>query len=166
MTYGRLVPDADGASLLFERFLPHPRARVWAALTDPEQRAAWFFAGVLEPRVGGRVDLEDSGPGVHGQVVAVEPEVLLTFTWDSEDGPDSSVSFALSDAPGGTVLRFTHRIDDRCRPENLLPGWHAIFDDLGPYLDDGQVVEHPGRHAQLLADYAQRAGGVPGSAPA
>lgn len=154
MTDGNVIRDDTGTRLVFERSLPHSRARIWQAITDPEQRAQWFFAGTLEPVVGGRVDLEDHGPGITGEVTAVENEALLAFTWSSIDGPTSSVRFELSeDHRGGTRLVFTHFVNDDCRPLNLLPGWHAIFDDLERYLHSGWVSEQPGRHDRLHEHY-------------
>lgn len=154
MTDGTLIDDENGKRLVFERHLPHSRRQVWQALVDPEQRATWFFAGTLDPVTGGRVDLEDQGPGIAGHVTAVEDETLLSFTWDSIDGPNSTVSFQLSDAGNGsTRLVFTHYANDECRPGNLLPGWHAILDDLGQYLAAHAVPEQPERHAQLRAHY-------------
>lgn len=38
----------------FVRDYPHPQARVWAALTEPEQLGAWFWPCLsFEPRLGG-----------------------------------------------------------------------------------------------------------------
>ena len=56
------VPD----SIERELILPAPPARVWAALTQPDQLSAWF---------GARASI-DLRPG--GEVV---------FAWDSPDGP-------------------------------------------------------------------------------
>ncbi|ADB33243.1 Activator of Hsp90 ATPase 1 family protein [Kribbella flavida DSM 17836] len=154
MTDGTLIDDENGKRLVFERHLPHSRTRVWQALVNPEQRAKWFFAGTLDPVADGRVDLKDHGQGITGRVTAVENETLLSFTWNSVDGPNSTVSFQLSDAGNGsTHLVFTHCVNDDCRPMNLLPGWHAIFDDLGLYLEADTVAEQTGRHARLREHY-------------
>ncbi|HWF77886.1 MAG TPA: hypothetical protein VN694_12000 [Caulobacteraceae bacterium] len=44
----------------FERRLPGPIEKVWAHLTQPGELPGWYGAGsVIEPRVGGRVELND-----------------------------------------------------------------------------------------------------------
>ena len=44
--------------LRLERVLPGPIERVWAYLTESEKREKWLSAGLMELRVGGRVDLK------------------------------------------------------------------------------------------------------------
>jgi Activator of Hsp90 ATPase homolog 1-like protein len=36
------VGGTDEVTLRFVRYLPHPPAKVWRALTEPEHLAAWF----------------------------------------------------------------------------------------------------------------------------
>lgn len=150
---GCLVGDESGRRLVFERRLAHPRAYVWRAIVDPVRRAKWFFPGTLEPALGGRVALVDSGRGITGTVTEIQPGELLGFTWDSVDGPDSAVRFELSDLGSGCRLTFTHILNDSCREENLMPGWHAIFDDLAVEVSGADPVPVDGRHAQLRNHY-------------
>jgi hypothetical protein len=61
----------------------------------------------------------------------------------------------LEDRLSGCRLTFTHEIDDTCRPENLLPGWHGIFEDL-PYVLDGEPrPSEPGRFRTHRDRYLQ-----------
>jgi uncharacterized protein YndB with AHSA1/START domain len=48
-----LAPDV----VRFERLLPGPIERVWEYLVDSEKRGQWLASGVLEPRVGGTIEL-------------------------------------------------------------------------------------------------------------
>lgn len=153
MNEGTLISDANGTRLVFERLLLHPRATVWQAIADPDRRGRWFSSGTLDLTAGGRVDLHDSGPGITGTVTRVRPEELLEFFWSSQDGPDSSVRFELSDVPEGTKLVFTHHVTHGCNLANLLPGWHCIFDDLPQYLDSGTVHDSPDRFTSLKTRY-------------
>ena len=41
-----------------ERILPGPIERVWDYLVDGEKRGEWLCSGEMEPRVGGKVELE------------------------------------------------------------------------------------------------------------
>lgn len=151
---GTITKTADGLSLLFERRLEHPVEEVWDALVDPRRRALWFFAGTLEPRIDGVVDLVDSGPGVTGRVIRAEAPQLLEMTWSSEDAPKSTVRFELTEDGGGCRLVFVHEVDRSARPGRLLPGWHCIFDDLAAVLDDTDGDDDPGRFGRHLARYA------------
>lgn len=132
MNDGIMTRTPNGTALVFTRELAHPAERVWEVLTRPDERAAWFFAGTLELAVGGVVDLTDSAHGITGTVTAVEAGRLLEFTWSSKDAPRSTVRFELEDGIDSCRLTFTHEIDETCNPENLMTGWHSIFEDL-PY---------------------------------
>ena len=48
----------DASTVRFERVLPGPIERVWEFLTDPVQRGKWFAGGPMEPRVGGKLELQ------------------------------------------------------------------------------------------------------------
>ena len=148
--------EGGGYLLQFKRRLEREVERVWAAILDPEQRAVWFFGGRLDPVVGGVVQLQDSGHGITGEVVEIEPPRLLELTWRSIDSPIGVVRFELHEDGPTTVLRFSHIVDATAHAENLLPGWHCIFDDLPLFLAGQAVDEVPGRFAALKAAYVAR----------
>lgn len=102
--------------------LPSPRARVWRALTSPEELGAWFgvnLAGVtIAP--GAHVTGHFTIPGYEHVVFDVIIEEMVAerrFTWrwhphaidpavDYSAEPRTLVAFTLEDAPdGGTRLR-------------------------------------------------------------
>lgn len=95
-----------------DRTYPHPRERVWRALTDPELLARWLMPNDFEPRVGHRFTFRtDPGPGfdgvVHCEVTEIEEPRLVAFTWVG--GPlDTRVRFTLEEVPGGTRLQVEH----------------------------------------------------------
>lgn len=154
MTFGTLTTHGETQIITFDRTLPHPRSAVWSAITDPDKRAEWFFAGTLPLTPGEGVDLVDSESGVTGVVRDVAEGELLEFTWVSHDGPDSIVRFELSDtANGDTRLVFTHTVTTG-NVENLMPGWHRILlDDLPEFLQTGKVSAKPGRWAELREEH-------------
>jgi uncharacterized protein YndB with AHSA1/START domain len=97
--------------------MPVSPERLWEALTDPDQIAAWF---------GGRVDWEldeggpvqfrgDDGSERSGRIQAVRPGRHLRFTWwptgGSEGGPEgaSEVSYVLQPDGDGTRLTVQER---------------------------------------------------------
>ena len=153
---GTINHTVDGYELRFERSLNHPVDIVWAAITEPERRAAWFFSGTIELIEGGAVDLQDSAHGITGVVTAIEAPTLLEFTWSSLDAPTSTVRFELEGSEAGCVLRFTHTVDRTAHPENLMPGWHCIFEDLPLHLEGNPVANVPGRFQAHKERYRAR----------
>lgn len=100
-------------------FLRAPRARVWRAITTPEEFNSWFgvnLEGAFAPgaRVSGRITI----PGYEHvnmeiTIERVEPERLFSYRWhpyaiepgvDYSDEPTTLVEFRLDEAPGGTKL--------------------------------------------------------------
>ena len=151
---GSLTRVDGGYEVRFVRSLTHPVDVVWSALTDPDERSRWFFGGILELAVGGRVLLDDSDDGITGTVTAIEPPRLLEFTWSSLDAPTSTARFELGErGEDGCLLTFVHAVDHTARPENLLPGWHCVFDFLPIHLDGGSVTDVPDRFAALKRHY-------------
>ncbi|HEX6683365.1 MAG TPA: SRPBCC family protein [Candidatus Limnocylindrales bacterium] len=144
----------QGFELRFERLLYHPVDKVWAALTEPERRAEWFFAGRLDLRPEGTVDLADAVHGITGKVLAIEPPWLLEFSWVSGDSPEESVvRFELSKANQGCSLVFTHTVPASANRMSLAAGWHCHLDAL-PLALNGEQTEWPeGKWRQQLEHY-------------
>ena len=138
----------------FERLLPGPIERVWAYLKEPEKRARWLAGGVMELRVGGRVELRfwhaDLSPiaaptperfaasaeanEVQGTVTACDPPHRLAFTWGEGGDRWSEVTFELEAVGDGVRLTVTHRRlgDEPAVWANVAGGWHthlAILED-------------------------------------
>ena len=161
--------EADGrAALRFERRLRHPVARVWRALTEPEELAHWFPSAVtVDLRLGGAMAFELAGhdlPPMSGEVVELDPPHRLAFLWGEE-----LLRFELEPADGGaaTLLRFTHLLTERDTAARNAAGWHVCFDRLEDHLG-GAVAGAPGgeptREWSALYD-AYREQGVPAGAP-
>ncbi len=96
-----------------ERTYPHAPARVWRALTDPEQLARWLMPNDFEPRVGHRFTFTtEPGPGFDGivrcEVLELTEERTLSLSW--RGGPlDTVVTFTLEPVgEGSTRLRVEH----------------------------------------------------------
>jgi uncharacterized protein YndB with AHSA1/START domain len=73
----------------FERTFAHPVQAVWAAVTDPDALEQWFpttvWWGQLRP--GAPIEFRfptDRYPPMSGEVIAVEPERRLVFTWGED----------------------------------------------------------------------------------
>ncbi len=129
--HGKIVATEVGYRLAFTRDLAASAERVWRMLTDPADRATWLFDGIIEPRVGGVVDLFDSYHHITGRVTAWDPPNLLALTWSSPDAPQGEVRFELTDlTPETCRLRLVHSTGCDARPRSLAAGWHALLDRL------------------------------------
>jgi uncharacterized protein YndB with AHSA1/START domain len=110
-------PKIESQSLSVEVELPHPPAKVWRALTEPQLLEAWLMASDLQPAVGRRFTFkQEPMPGWDGivscEVLELEPHRRLRYSWKSGSGPsglDTVVTWTLTPTPaGGTRLVLEH----------------------------------------------------------
>ena len=126
-----------------------PAARIFAALTDPEQRKAWwgiegrFQATQVESdlRIGGKWRMRGTGFGksftISGEYRTIEPPHVLAFTWlpDWQLGPiETLVRFDLAEKDGLTVVRLTH---SSLTPDGLQAhqGWPQLLARLRGHVE-------------------------------
>jgi uncharacterized protein YndB with AHSA1/START domain len=130
------------ASIEVDEFLPHPPAKVWAALTDREQLAAWLMPDEFEPTVGHRFTFDT---GIWGttdcEVLEVEVGELLRYSWRNGE-LDTEVTWRLVAEGHGTRLLVEHRGLDLDRPlqrfahDGMTGGWRSsVLDGLATHLD-------------------------------
>lgn len=115
-----------------------PAERVFRALTDPEQRVAWwgvegkFRATHMESdlRPGGAWRMRGTAQGkpftLSGEYRAVERPRLLEFTWvddHMQDAPPTLVRFDLEEKQGATTVRLTHSGFTSEHARNRYQGW-------------------------------------------
>jgi uncharacterized protein YndB with AHSA1/START domain len=139
---GTLTIEGDSATLRFERRLPHPIEAVWAALTEPAQRAAWFGPTRIEGRPGGRIELEAQGPPaspaqrrISGRILVWDPPRVLEHEWRQPLVGAGVVRYELVPDGDATRLTFTHRGLPVGPARGLAPGTHAYLDRLRAHLD-------------------------------
>lgn len=136
-------------SLTLVRRIKAPPARVWAAITQPDQMLKWWgpdagptLSVVADVRPGGRFSVafrllngdEHNPTGLYQEVV---PEERLAFTWDLPDArePPSLVTFQLEPFEGGTILTLTHeRLPDAESLASHEAGWNGLLDKLPIFL--------------------------------
>ncbi len=102
--------STETRSVVVERELPHPPAKVWRALTQPHLIEEWLMKNAFEPVVGHRFVLRAEWGVVECQVLAVEPNKSLSYTWDAgREGAatdlKSVVTWTLTPTRTGTHLR-------------------------------------------------------------
>jgi uncharacterized protein YndB with AHSA1/START domain len=125
--------------------------RIFAALTDPDQRVKWwgaegrFQATHMESdlRPGGKWMMQGNGIGakpfkVSGEYRQIEPPRMLVFTWLpdwQEDLAESVVRIELEEKNGVTTVRLTH---SGLRSETSRishKGWPQILTWLRAYVE-------------------------------
>jgi uncharacterized protein YndB with AHSA1/START domain len=132
-----------------ELILPASLQRVWAALTEADQLAAWFGAQALvDLRPGGLVSFVWDQPGAHvtnsGVIEVVEPPRRFVWRWRTgpEGEPMTRVEFTLEEHPQGTRLRVVESgfasVPPERREQNMV-GWQHELRDLEDYI--GAVLD-------------------------
>ena len=143
MTDGTLERRDERHVIRFERRLGHPIERVWSALTDPDEIAAWLALAELDLREGGRMmlrwqntDDEGNTSVARGTVSALEPPRLLEFDTDIH----GRLRWELEPDGSGTALTFTAEVELPADYETeVIAGWHIHLDHLEEVLDGGTI---------------------------
>ncbi|MDQ0993639.1 SRPBCC domain-containing protein [Streptomyces sp. V3I7] len=132
----------ENNTITSEKFLPHPPAAVWRALTDPTLHARWWAAGDVKPVVGHRFALDMGNFGSQPcEVTAVEDERLLSYRF-AEGSLDTTITWTLTPEGEGTRLVLTHAGFDLDSPmgrqayEGMGRGWPQVLNRLGAVLDE------------------------------
>ena len=101
------VTSTQTRSVVVEREIAHPPERIWRALTQPHLIEEWLMKNDFKPVVGQRFDLRADWGSVSCQVLAVEPDKTLSYTWAAM-GLESVVTWTLTATRAGTHLRMEH----------------------------------------------------------
>lgn len=133
--FGVLEQGNGEITLRFVRRLPHPPAKVWRALTEPEHLATWFPTSVEGELAAGstlRFGFKQmQAPPFDGTMLAFDPPTLMELIWG-----DERLRFELAPATGGTLLTFTASFAELGRAARDGAGWHVCLDLLGCDLAD------------------------------
>ncbi len=144
--------SSDKLSLEIKRFINAPRARVYAAWTDPAQLKEWWgpesvrtrnFAA--DVRVGGKyrwdlINQEDEEMSVFGEYRELVPGKKIVFTWKWDDDDvwerhNSIVTVELSDRDGGTELILRHeKLPSEESRDRHNEGWNSVLDRLEKFF--------------------------------
>ena len=123
-------------SVVVEREIPYPPEKVWRALTQPHLIEEWLMKNDFKPVVDHRFKLSAEWGVVDGQVLAVEPNKTLSYTWGSY-GVATVVTWTLTQTRTGTHLRMEQkgfRPDQQQAYQGAQGGWPRFFAKLEQVL--------------------------------
>ena len=158
---GSVYATEDGrVAVRFVRLFGHPPEKVWRAITDPEQLAAWFpavvdlsraageelFFGVTDEqrRRYGMADDPEAKP--NGRMLRNEPPNVLEYEWLGE-----ILSWEIVGTADGSRLVFTNVLSDRDAAGPAAAGWEAGLEVVAAQLDGTTITWDPFTRAEHLA---------------
>jgi len=123
-------------SVVVEREIPYPPEKIWRALTQPQLIEEWLMKNDFKPIVDHRFNLRADWGAVDCQVLAIEPNRTLSYTWAAY-GLESVVTWTLTAAGTGTHLRMEQsgfRPDQKQAYQGAKGGWQRFFAALEQVL--------------------------------
>ena len=128
-------PLPETRSVVVEREIPFPPEKIWRALTQPHLIEEWLMKNDFKAVVGHRFDLRADWGAVDCQVVEVEPNKTLSYTWnvtrdDAANDLKSVVTWTLTQTSTGTRLRMEQsgfRPDQPRYYGGAKAGWPRFF---------------------------------------
>src|SRR5690606_37963406 len=122
--------------VVVERELPFPAEKIWRALTQPHLIAEWLMKTDFAPTVGHAFGFEAEWGSVACQVLAVEQDRKLAYSWGAH-GLESVVTWTLTPTGAGTRLRMEQagfRRDQEQAYRGATAGWPRFFANLEEVL--------------------------------
>lgn len=125
-------PASETLSVVVEREMPFPPEKIWRALTQPHLIEAWLMKTDFQPVMDHRFSLRGDWGAVDSQVLALEPNKTLSYTWAAM-GLESVVTWTLTPTRTGTHLRMEQagfRPDQQQAYQGAKYGWQKFFANL------------------------------------
>jgi uncharacterized protein YndB with AHSA1/START domain len=122
------LQESDGLhTVTLVRELPHPRATVWDALTNPLHLQEWapFLSDRNLASLGRATLTMIEGGAVEAlasTVTRAEPPSVLEYTWGED-----VLLWELEATPAGTRLTLRHSMKDRSFLAGVSAGWHICL---------------------------------------
>jgi uncharacterized protein YndB with AHSA1/START domain len=119
-------------SVVVEREISYPPEKIWRALTQPHLIEEWLMKTDFKPVMDHRFNFRSDWGAVDCQVLAIEPNKTLSYTWDAL-GLGSVVTWTLTPTRTGTHLRMEQsgfRPDQEQAYQGAKYGWQKFFAGL------------------------------------
>ena len=132
-----MTPNAsETRTVVIEREMAFPPEKLWRALTQPHLIEEWLMKNDFKPVVDHRFNLRADWGAVECQVLEVEPNKTLSYTWDAL-GLESVVTWTLTPTSAGTHLRMEQsgfRPDQQQAYQGAKAGWPRFWANLEQVL--------------------------------
>jgi uncharacterized protein YndB with AHSA1/START domain len=142
--------EIDGRpAVRFERIYPHPRERVWQAVTSPDEMRRWFPSPEvsLDARAGGSITLSGDPHDPQPRTTAVltwNPPHRFAFAWG-----DDELHFTLTEVEEGCRLELVDLLAAEGAAARNAAGWQICLHQL-----DRTIAGTPGAvDAEDLTDF-------------
>ena len=122
----------EALSVVVERDIPFSPEKIWRALTQPHLIEEWLMKNDFKPVVEHHFTLRADWGAVDCQVLEVEPNKTLSYTW-AAFGLESVVTWTLTPTGTGTHLRMEQsgfRADQQQAYQGAKHGWQRFFGTL------------------------------------
>jgi uncharacterized protein YndB with AHSA1/START domain len=129
-------PVTETRSVVVEREIPYPPEKIWRALTQPHLIAEWLMTNDFAPVADHRFNLRADWGAVDCQVLTVEPNKTLSYTWAAM-GLESVVTWTLTSTRSGTHLRMEQSgflPEQKQAYQGAKYGWQQFFARLEQVL--------------------------------
>ena len=131
--YGTLERAGDVSILRYERRLEHPQQKVWRAVAEDADLAAWFPTTIEGARRAGAplhfAFRQSEGEPFDGEMLAFMPPSMMELRW-----ADDVLRFELEPAPGSAssacILRLTVTFPEYGKAARDAAGWHVCLERL------------------------------------
>jgi uncharacterized protein YndB with AHSA1/START domain len=131
-----MITKNETRSVIVDREIPYPPEKIWRALTQPHLIEEWLMKNDFEPIVDHRFTLRADWGSVDCQVLALEPNKSLSYTWAAY-GLESVVTWTLTPTSTGTHLRMEQlgfRPDQQQAYQGATYGWQRFVASLEQVL--------------------------------
>ena len=122
-------PATETRAVIVEREIPFPPEKIWRALTQPHLIEAWLMKNDFKPVPDHCFSLRADWGSVDCQVLEVEPNKSLSYTWAAY-GLESVVTWTLTPTAAGTQLRMEQsgfRPDQQQAYQGARGGWQQFL---------------------------------------
>ena len=144
--YGTLERGGHVSILRYERRLAHPQQKVWRAITEDPDLAAWFPTTMEGARRAGaplRFSFrQGEAEPFDGEMLAFVPPSLMELRW-----ADDVLRFELEPDPApetarpGCILRLTVTFPEHGKAARDAAGWHVCLDRLAVACDGADLLQ-------------------------